>query len=250
MQSMMRSKKAGIALACMMLCSSVAAAATGSAAVKCKPRNFGFDQSKAGWAHQPLSKLKRDTVYTLVQEDGRAVLRGAADGSASAYVARLKPAAAVPAILSWRWKTDALVPGADNRDKNREDAPLRVMIAFDGDRSALPQAEQKRFRRARNLSGREPPYAMLMYIWSDQVPVESIIPSAHTSQVKMLVVASGTDGLGQWQPVRRNVAEDYRRAYGAEPGPVLGVAVMTDTDNTGKKAVGEYADIRFECAGN
>jgi hypothetical protein len=89
-----------------------------------------------------------------------------------------------------------------------------------------------------------------MYIWSDQVAAESLIPSAHTSQVKMLVVASGAGGLGSWQLVRRKLADDYRRAYGAEPGPVLGVAVMTDTDNTGAKAVGEYADIRLECAGN
>ena len=88
-----------------------------------------------------------------------------------------------------------------------------------------------------------------MYIWSDQVPVETIIPSTHTSQVKMLVVASGTAGLGQWHSLRRNVAVDYRRAYGAEPGAVLSVSVMTDTDNTGEKAVGEYADIRFDCAG-
>jgi hypothetical protein len=240
--------KPAIALACMMLCSSAAGAATGNEGAPCKPGNFGFDRSEAGWAHQPLSKLKRDTVYTLAQEDGRTVLRGAADGSASAYVARLKTAAAVPAALSWRWKTDALVAGADNRDKKREDAPLRVMIAFDGDQSTLPEVEQKRFKRAKKLSGREPPYAMLMYIWSDQVAVGSIIPSAHTSQVKMLVVASGASGLGTWQSVRRNVAADYRRAYGAEPGPVLGIAVMTDTDNTGNKAVGEYADIRFECA--
>ena len=240
--------KLRIALTCMMTCSSVAAAATGITAADCKPRNFGFDQGKVGWSHQPLSKLKRDTVYTLIQEDGRTVLRGAADRSASAYVAILKHAVSVPAAVSWQWKTDALIPGADNRDKKREDAPLRVIIAFDGDLSTLPEVEQKRFRRARNLSGREPPYAMLMYIWSDHVPVESIIPSAHTSQVKMLVVASGPDGLGKWQSVRRKVAEDYRRAYGAEPGPVVGVAVMTDTDNTGTKAVGEYADIRFECA--
>jgi hypothetical protein len=65
----------------------------------------------------------------------------------------------------------------------------------------------------------------------------------------MLEVASGADGLGRWQTVRRNIADDYRRAYGAEPGTLLGVAVMTDTDNTGAKAVGQYADIRFECAG-
>jgi hypothetical protein len=30
---------------------------------------------------------------------------------------------------------------------------------------------------------------------------------------------------------------------------VLGVAVMTDTDNTGAKAVGEYSGIRLGCAG-
>ena len=64
----------------------------------------------------------------------------------------------------------------------------------------------------------------------------------------MLVVASGANGLGSWQSVRRNLADDYRLAYGAEPGRVLGVAVMTDTDNTGAKAVGDYADIRFACA--
>ena len=43
--------------------------------------------------------------------------------------------------------------------------------------------------------------------------------------------------------------ERHWRAYGTEPGPVLAVSVMTDTDNTGEKAVGEYADIRFECDG-
>jgi len=231
-----------VALACLLTCST----AVGAAA--CAARSLDFGQKEAGWAHQPLSKLKRDTVYTLAQEEGRTVLHGAADRSASAYVAFLKPKAAVPAALSWRWKTDALVPGADNRDKTREDAPLRVIVAFDGDHATLPEAEQKRFKRAKNLSGRDLPYAMLMYIWSDQVAVESLIPSAHTSQLKMLVVASGASGLGQWQSVRRNLAQDYRRAYGAEPGRVLGVAVMTDTDNTGAKAVGQYSDIRFVCA--
>ena len=75
-----------------------------------------------------------------------------------------------------------------------------------------------------------------------------MIASAHTSQVKMIAVASGSAGLGKWQAVKRDLAGDYRRAFGAEPGPLLGVAVMTDTDNTGAKAVGLYADIRLECA--
>jgi hypothetical protein len=147
----------------------------------------------------------------------------------------------VPAILQWRWKTDALVPGADNRDKKREDAPLRVIVGFDGDLSTLPPSEK-------GLLLADLPYATLMYIWSDHAAVESVIPSAHTSRVKMLVVASGARGLGQWHTERRNLAADYRRAFGTAPGRVLSVAVMTDTDNTGTKAVGEYADIRFDCA--
>ena len=238
-----------ITLSLLLACSAPVSAAKPKPASPCVARNMGFGQSAVGWAHQPLSKLKRDTVYLLVQEDGHAVLRGAADRSASLYVALIKPATGVPASISWRWKTDALVPDADNRDKKREDAPLRVLVGFDGDKATLPEEEQKRFQRAKSLTGRDGPYATLMYIWSDHVPVDTVIPSAHTSQVKMLAVASGSKGLGQWQTVHRNLAADYKRAFGAQPGRVLGVAVMTDTDNTGAKAVGEYADIRFDCAG-
>lgn len=217
------------------------------AAIACEARDFSFEK---GWEHRPLSKLKRSTVYTLIKEEGRTVLRAAADRSASAYVAPLVQPSPLPTGLSWRWKTQALVPGADNRERAREDASLRVILSFDGDSSTLSQKEQSRLRRASNLSGRDIPYATLMYIWSEQVPVETIIPSTHTSQVKMLVVASGTAGLGQWQSVRRNVVADYKRAYGTDPGPILSVSVMTDTDNTGEKAVGEYADIRFDCTPN
>jgi len=232
----------GVILACALASNSLAGTASGSVSAPCEARDLGFGNKKAGWAHQPLSKLKRDTAYTLAKEDGRTVLLATADRSASLYVTRFEPSLSVPATLSWRWKTDALVPGADNRDKNLEDAPLRVIVEFDGDHATLPAAERGGFMRA-NL-----PYAVLMYIWSDHVAVGSVITSAHTSRVKMLVIASGEGGLGSWQSVRRNLAEDYRHAFGAAPGPMLGVAVMTDTDNTGTKAVGQYADIRFGCA--
>ncbi|SFN23808.1 Protein of unknown function [Variovorax sp. OV329] len=195
----------------------------------------------------PLSRLKRDTEYSVAQENGRAVLRAVADRSASLYVARLQAAQRTPMTIHWDWMTDALVPGADNRDKTKEDAPLRVLVAFDGDVATLPEVERKRFSRAKNLARRDLPYAVLMYIWSDHVPVGTVIPSAHTSQVKMMVVASGPGGLGRWQSVQRNVADDYRKAWGTEPGPVLGVAVMTDTDNTGAQATGNYAGIRISC---
>jgi hypothetical protein len=239
--------RSGIFVARLLVCCTTAGVASGSIAAACAIRDLDFGQKSVGWTHQPLSKLKRDTVYTLINDGGHNVLRGTASSSASFYVANLKPPTIMPATLSWRWKTDALVPDADNREKSREDAPLRVIAAFDGDRSTLPEVEQQRFRRAKTLSGRNLPYAVLMYIWSAQVAVETVIPSAHTSQVKMLVVTSGTGGLEQWQSLRRNVADDYRRAFGAVPGRLLGVAVMTDTDNTGATATGLYANLQLEC---
>ena len=238
------------ALSVPLLCLAVTTAGA-AAGTPCQPRDLGFQQKEVGWVHMPLSKLKRDTRYAVTDDGTRTgVLQASADRSASMFVARLKPAVGSAATLSWEWKTDQLVPGADNRDKSKEDAPLRVMVAFDGDVKRLPEAEQKRFARAESLSGRKPPYAVLMYIWTDQVPVGTVIPSAHTSQVKMLAVASGAEGLGQWQSVQRNLAEDYRRAFGGEPGPLTGLGVMTDTDNTGARATGSYAGLRLSCAGS
>jgi hypothetical protein len=217
------------------------------AADECTSIKLDFGQASVVWVHLPLSKLKRDTVYSLMDDNGQKVVHAEANSSASLYATRFKSPMVTPATLSWRWKTDALVAGADNRDKKREDAPLRIIVAFDGDKTTLPEAEQKQMKRARMLSGREPPYATLMYVWSEQVPLDTVIPSAHTSQLKMIVAASGPEGLGAWQSVRRNVAEDYQRAFGNPPERMIGVGVMTDSDNTGTKASGDYADLRFSC---
>jgi hypothetical protein len=37
--------------------------------------------------------------------------------------------------------------------------------------------------------------------------------------------------------------EDFRRVFGAEPAEVAGVAVMTDTDNTGESVTAFYGTI-------
>ena len=52
------------------------AAGAADALLPCESRSLGFDLAEAGWKHVPLSKLKRDTVYTVVQ-DGRSPRRAA-----------------------------------------------------------------------------------------------------------------------------------------------------------------------------
>ena len=73
----------------------------------------------------------------------------------------------------------------------------------------------------------------------------TVLPNLHTSRIKMIVAESGREKVGTWQDVSRNVYEDYRRAFGEEPGRITAVAVMTDTDNTGENVLAYYGDIMF-----
>ena len=61
----------------------------------------------------------------------------------------------------------------------------------------------------------------------------------------MFVVEGGDEKLQQWVTERRNVYEDYKKAFGEEPTMISGVAIMTDTDNTRESAVAWYGDIVF-----
>jgi len=62
----------------------------------------------------------------------------------------------------------------------------------------------------------------------------------------MFVVEGGDQKLQRWVTERRNVYEDYKKAFDEEPTMISGVAIMTDTDNTGESAVAWYGDIFFK----
>jgi hypothetical protein len=62
----------------------------------------------------------------------------------------------------------------------------------------------------------------------------------------MIVVESGEIKLNQWVNEERNVYEDYKKAFGEESPMISGIAIMTDTDNTGESAVAYYGDIIFK----
>jgi hypothetical protein len=82
-----------------------------------------------------------------------------------------------------------------------------------------------------------------MYVWENRFPVGTILPNSYTGQVKRFVAGSGRDGLGNWHALERNYVDDYRQAFGSEPGRLLGVGIMTDTDNTGEWVEAYYGDI-------
>ena len=70
-------------------------------------------------------------------------------------------------------------------------------------------------------------------------------PSAVTANARMVAVRSGPARLGELLTERRNVREDWRRAFGEDIDTLDAVAIMTDTDNSGQSARAWYGQPRF-----
>lgn len=198
-----------------------------------------------GWNFYRIAPFKKNTVYRLENYQGKTVLSANSKTSASGLAVKLRPRQASNLWLQWEWKAINPITNADNADGYTDDAPLRILVAFDGNKSKLSLKEKMTFEMASLISGQEMPFATLMYIWSGKSPVDTIISNAHTSRIKMIVVDSGWDNLGQWHKHQRDLAADYKRAYGEAPGEVIGIALLTDTDNTKSEARAFYGDIEL-----
>ncbi|NOV27009.1 DUF3047 domain-containing protein [Cupriavidus necator] len=197
-----------------------------------------------GWKNLPVAEGKARTEYQLVTDGGTTVLQAQANRSASALMHEGNVDLSRTPVVAWRWKADGAVPGADNRDGAREDAPARLVFFFDGDKSKLSLGDRAAMQLARTVAGEELPYATLMYVWSTSAEAGSVIPNPHTGRVQMIVV-SGAGDAGKWQTLRRNLARDYERVFHEPPGPLRAYGIMTDTDNTQAAARAWYGDIRF-----
>jgi len=198
-----------------------------------------------GWEAWTLSRFKKPTQYQLVMQDGKTVVKASAHASASGLVHRLAVDPRRFPLLHWRWRVTDLIATADNTRKQTEDSPVRVVVSFEGNLDKLALADRVFFVNIRVLTGQQLPYATLMYIWENRAPRDTVIPSLHTSRVKMIVAESGRDKVGTWQDVTRNVYEDFKRAFGEEPGAITAIGIMTDTDNTGGNVHAYYGDIQF-----
>ena len=199
--------------------------------------------SPPGWQHLQLASFKNNTEYRLVNDEGAVVLRASSHNAASYLGLTTSFDPHRFPTLSWRWKIVQGIPDADTNDRRKEDAPARLMVSFDGDASKLPLKDRVASSAAKSISGQALPFAELMYVWGGKVAAGSITTSAHTSRIKMIAVAADDAGIGRWQSYTRNLVEDYKRAFGEDPGNVTAIELMTDTDNTGGSAEALYGDI-------
>ena len=200
----------------------------------------------SGWYPWTVTPTKNKTTYTLQRYQGKTVIHADANTSASGLMAPLKPKPVVGKELIWEWKALGHIEAADNAQGHTDDAPLRLILAFDGDKKSLSLKDQMAFELAHLISGQEMPYATLMYIWASQKHNNKILGNKYTSRLKMIVVEEGDEHVGEWRKYQRDIEQDYRAAFQESPGKLIAIGIMTDTDNTKSLVKAIYGDIAIK----
>jgi hypothetical protein len=208
-----RLRLAGPALAGLALLGVVALAAEPGVSIEDWSRQpLNSRGIPAPWQKQSWGAPRYD--FTITEADGRRVLwmKSAADSSNISLDLRGRVRLKETPVPEWSWKVVALPKGADSRRAETDDQAGQVYVVW----PRFPEAVRSR---------------IIGYIWDTTAPAGSVIKSQKTGTVTYVVLRSGPAELGRWLAEQRNVAQDFKRIYGEEPGDPGALSIGIDSDD-------------------
>src|SRR5690606_1154580 len=131
--------------------------------------------------------------------------------------------------LDWSWRAIKLPHQADECSPKKGDSPAVLYVTW------------KRMLR----------WYSLKYVWSATRPPGTVCDRRRNPFVAQDTVVLRSGGpLGVWQHAAIRVADEFRKCgQGGEPDAsvpsIVGIAVMTDGDQTKTESTGDYADFVF-----
>jgi len=178
----------------------------------------------SGWE---IRNFAGATNYSLGQVDGKQVIVADSRQSASAYYKKIDIDLDKTPILNWSWRKENTIDPGDELDKKGDDYVARIYVV-----------KTNGMILATTIA--------LNYVWSYQHQKNDSWgnPFARENS-KMLAQRDASDPEATWFSERRNVVLDFKRLHGKDIRQIDGVAIMTDSDNSGLSATALYGDIFF-----
>jgi hypothetical protein len=200
------------------------------------------------WEPLNFPNIDRHTRYSLIRDDQQTVLKAESQNAASGLIRYIRFDPSRYPVIRWRWKITHVLEKGDVRHKAGDDYAARIYVAFVFEPQTASWWQRLRHSSAGLFTDKELPGSALNYIWANRAPVGTIVSNPFSEETKMVVVQSGNALQGQWVEEQRNIVEDYRRAFGRKPPEIIGIGLMTDTDNTHEKTEAFYGDIAVQSA--
>ena len=128
-------------------------------------------------------------------------------------------------ILTWCWRVNALPPGGNELLDGANDSAAGLYVIF-----------SQRFWRIP---------MQLKYVWSSTLPEGQIGRRNKIFRPWFFVVESGTDNLGKWTFEMVDLERHHQLKLGGSPKDrTIGLALLTDANNTDSYAEAFYTDLR------
>jgi hypothetical protein len=188
-----------------------------------------------GWKNQKFSLFSGNRYG----QQGEA-LTVASDGSVS-ILWRALPAAQWPARKArWTWQVDRGVPETDLRLKGGDDRNLALYFVFMPEATARALGPNPGIRRLLDA----PEARVLVYVWGGAHRRGDVLDSPYLGARGRTVVLrpSGTGAHAE----DIDLAADHARAFGGPPAALVGLAVSSDSDDTGTAVQGRISGLRLE----
>jgi hypothetical protein len=169
---------------------------------------------------------KTEYTFILDKDTQQHVLQAKSSSAASGLFCKMRIDLEKTPYLNWSWNTSSSFDGIDETKKAGDDFVARIYVVVDGG-----------FFFWKTLA--------LNYVWSSSHQKGETWRNPYTSNATMVAVESGKENLGIWQHYKRNVREDLKQFIGKDIRYIDAIAIMTDTDNSGKSATTLFGNISF-----
>jgi hypothetical protein len=185
------------------------------------------------WEYKEFSG---ESIYTVNEYKGRVALQALSNNSASGLVLTKKIDLIKTPYLNWSWLVEKKLELLNERSKNGDDFVARIYLVIDGGLI---------FWNTKSLN----------YVWSSNQDKALIWDNAFAgSSVRMMSIQGKEAKTSKWYEEKRNVYKDLIDVFGDKGSEKANlkayqyidiIAIMTDSDNSGKQAESYYGDIVF-----
>jgi hypothetical protein len=188
---------------------------------------------------------KQPASYSYVRHEGRDAVLAKAEASGSILRHRYRIEADQLGLVRFSWNVPNAGAGANLTLPQLDDVPVRVVLAFEGDRSRLSMKNSLLSELSRLLTGEEMPFATLVYSWSRVNQPGEVVVNERTDRIRKIVVDSGDHGYNEWRSYERDIRADYRKAFGEDPGALLSFAVFTEGEKNEGQLQAFYGPLKL-----
>ncbi len=149
------------------------------------------------------------------------------DSSVSFRYLKIPKSRPAPPVVQWSWQVKRYSALSYQDEQGHDDRPLAVHLWFDD------ATDGSLFGAIGRIFGYPKVGHLITYVWGAQEQAGTILPNPHYAKGSIIVLVGQGGKAGHWSDVRRDIVQDYMRAFDEVPdlATLRYVAISADSDD-------------------